>query len=164
MADLKLNEELSLNNHEKIKIRNMKGSLRLVAYGKTDSFSLSASAWAERVFFGGTTVFDNDYIETVSVYGGNYLLRTLRKGKYFFIWDCRTQDSSTRQGAGIYLSSTGLADNLLMGWGGGRYRHTIQGMMFWNLEAGEEIRAKVYSNTAITCKPVQVWVFAVTGL
>ena len=160
MADLKLNEELPLNEHTKIKVKNMKGSLRYVGYGITENRSISGGNWIDPGFV-SKTIIDSDYLGEGASSGR---FKVLKKGKYLFIWKCRAQDSTTSQGVGIWLKSTGAVDNMLNAWGGGRYRDTIQGMYFWNLDVNDEIKVKEISNDSITCKPVEVWIFAVVGL
>ena len=159
MIDLKLNEELPLNEHTKMNVRRVKGNLRLVGYGKTSQTSWSAG-WNTNGFT-SKTIVDNNYITEGSSSG---YFKIVKSGKYFFVWQQRAQDSIQGQGAGIWLTSAGTVDNMLQAWGGGRYRDTLQGMYFWNLEAGDEIKTKNYGDAAYTCKPISVWIFAVVGL
>lgn len=159
MADLKLNEELPLNEHTKMNIRRIKGNLRLVAFGKTSQVSKS-SGWTD-TGFSTKTIFDSNYISE-GVSSGYF--RFLKSGKYLFIWQQRAQDSIAGQGVGIWLTSTDANDNMLMCWGGNKYRDTLQGMYFWNVNAGEEMKTKGYGDAAYTSKPISVWVFAVVGL
>ena len=160
MADLKLSEELPLNEHTKMNVRRIKGNLRYVGYGATATFSLSGGNW-NTADFNVKTIIDSNYLGTGATSGR---FKVLKSGKYFFVWQCRAKDSTASQGVGIWLQSTGAVDNMLLAWGGGKYRDTIQGMYFWDVEAGDEIKVKGISNDNITCNSVRVWIFAVVGL
>ena len=141
MADLKLNEELPFINPSSVKIKNIKGNVRFVGYGKTDSYSISSNTWTIRNFNTTCTTYDTHYL-TVS--GGNRL-KVEKAGLYMFVWHQRAHDSSTSQYAGVAISSE--ADNFdseLGCWGGGVYRNTLHGNWIKYLNVGETIYVRNY--------------------
>ena len=161
MADLKLNEELPLIEPSNIKIKNIKGNVRFVGYGKTNTFSISANSWAETTFNAACATYDTNYL-TVS--GGNKL-KVEKSGLYMFIWHQRAVDNSTSQYAGVaFNTDPGVADPQMGMWGGGVYRHSLHGNWIKHLNVGDTIWGRSHSaSKAITAQPISVWVFAIGG-
>lgn len=154
MADFKFNQELPLTDMEDTKLKNIKGSFRLVASGSTGTVSLSANTWKSCTFASALTILDSQYVYNTGNKMGFY-----KTGKYVFIYLQRAKDNNTSQGCGFYVHDE--VNNQTLTWGSNAYRWTLNGICMFDITAGDVIYPAMYSNTAITANTMKVWVFSV---
>ena len=156
MADLKINEEAYVSEDHGA-FKSIKGNLKLVGYGISDTVGISATTWSGRGCNGGVCSFDQNWLSCRDSYNGLYVQKA---GIYVFFWRSRIPNSNTSVGVGPRINDV-RNDSALFTWARSNPRHTTSGMELVSLSVDDLISTKLYSEGAITAYPISVWIFVI---
>ena len=149
MADLKINENLYSSSDANLSVGAMLGNVRLISECYTMPTYVSAATTTCLGFNGGINIYDHSCIEIIP----SARLRIKRSGTYIFIFAHRAKDNCACEMFGIRLSDrvnteVGNWSYPLTAWCGGTSRSSHYSCEAVYLEAGTELDAKLYSETA----------------
>lgn len=156
MVDLKINEETYVSEDHGA-FKSIKGNLKLVGYGISDSVGISATTWSARGCNGGVCSFDENWLSCRDISNGLYVQKA---GIYVLFWRSRLPNSKTSVGVGPRINDV-RNDSALFTWARSNPRHTISGMELVSLSVDDLISTKLYSEDAITAYPISVWIFVI---